>query len=111
MVYRSFPEWKELKDGVTIRYNFTSWYNGVRADLRRDKVLKRGLKHYLSKSKRTSLRLDFRRRVSDLLNQGIQFCRCIPVALCGMSYSALLFRFVRLGDPGQAIDLLISPFH
>ena len=59
VVYRSFPEWKELKDGVTIRYNFTSWYNGVRADLRRDKVLKRGLKHYLSKSKRTSLRLDF----------------------------------------------------
>jgi hypothetical protein len=58
VIYRSFPEWKELTDGDTIRYYFTSWYHGVRGDLRRNRALKRGLKHYLSKDERKALKLD-----------------------------------------------------
>jgi hypothetical protein len=37
VVYRSFPEWRELTDGDTIRYNLTPWCDGVRYDLRHNK--------------------------------------------------------------------------
>jgi len=55
VLYRSFPEWKELTDSDTIRYNLEPWYNGIRYDLRHDKALRRELKHYLSRTERRSL--------------------------------------------------------
>lgn len=58
VVYRPFPEWKELTDGDTIRDHFTSWYHGVGGDLRRNKALKRGLRHYLSRDERKALKLN-----------------------------------------------------
>jgi hypothetical protein len=58
VVYRSFPEWRELTDDDTIRYNLNPWRHGVRYDLRHNKALKRGLRRYLSKGERKSLGLD-----------------------------------------------------